>query len=1083
MPFVIPAIVAGLAAMTALEIGIMVLSIALTVGSTVFGAAQQKSAAKKAKRAAARAREDFLNSLQERTVTRIAAEAPHVYVYGRARVGSAIVGVFAGGGNDEFKHLICIHAAHECDAIESVYIDGKELGPLDADGNVTTGDFFLSNATENITENFATSPFTLSHTPSSAIKVLGFINWTAQSRDDAFAYGLFNETSGTEVSFTRSSGNTITASGTITRSHSLGGGTTKTFPASSYRVTYQYQNGTPQVRVRVHLGTADDVADSLTMSDIPAKWASTSVLRGFCYTVVRLDLRQPLFQGGVPGVEVLMRGKKLYDPRNGSVLWSENPALAIYDYLTSPFCAVPSTDLPSAYFITAANVCDEAQSFGNRYTCNGTVTSDQDQANILEAMAQSMAGSIVATTWEVTAGKYIAPIASLSQSDIVGALAVTPGISDADIINGVRGQNITAANLYVATDYEPYQNATYLASDGKDKYANIDFPFTDTKQRVHNLARIITEDQRNGFTVKANLSLKAWDIHIGDRVTFTSAFLGQTSKVYRVTDKKYSPDSSIEMTMKEDAASIWDFADSVSIDDTPNSDLPDPFLVESLGFLTLDSGTDALLIQQDGTIVSRILATWGVSSMPARANGEIQIEWKRDTELAWRKTVVTADEIQAYLMPVEDGAWYLVRARAVNPYINARSDWVYADLHQVVGKSEPPGNIENLAIEGTILTWTAVTDLDLAGYVFRHHYGSNLDWNTAIPLHNGVITNSPYPLTSLPFGATTIMGKAQDTSGNESEETANIFTNLGDAPVGNIVQAFSFDPLFPGSYSYGSVVGLELVASAQDSFYADDAQSFYGDDSQSFYKPSTGYRQMVYETDEIILSGALVGSKITLDLTAIGSDVRIEYAVTGEGSFYGPDADPFYEPGTSTGSTSTGADVFDSVNLTGFDSNNPNSFAVVDVADFDPTSANSFLAVEGFTFSSVATDSFYSSGTGAWMIWPGQVTARAAGYQFRITIGSGLTPGRISNFDVIVDAPDKREVISNLLIGATATAIPYTKDFTAITGIAAQLQANASGAESVEIDKTSPLAPTIKAYNSSHVAVAGATADIFLEGY
>ena len=88
MPPVIIAISTGLAAMTALEIGVMVASISLTIGTTVFGAVQQKKAAKKAKRAAAKAREDFLNSLQERTVTRIATDAPHRYVYGRTMVAA-----------------------------------------------------------------------------------------------------------------------------------------------------------------------------------------------------------------------------------------------------------------------------------------------------------------------------------------------------------------------------------------------------------------------------------------------------------------------------------------------------------------------------------------------------------------------------------------------------------------------------------------------------------------------------------------------------------------------------------------------------------------------------------------------------------------------------------------------------------------------------------------------------------------------------------------------------------------------------------------------------------------------------------
>src|SRR3982751_6576502 len=100
MPPVIAGVIGSLAAMTALEIGVMVASISLTIGTTVFGAVQQKSAAKKAKRHAAKAREDFLNSLQERTVTRIATEAARRYVYGKAKVGSDVVAVLKSGAND-----------------------------------------------------------------------------------------------------------------------------------------------------------------------------------------------------------------------------------------------------------------------------------------------------------------------------------------------------------------------------------------------------------------------------------------------------------------------------------------------------------------------------------------------------------------------------------------------------------------------------------------------------------------------------------------------------------------------------------------------------------------------------------------------------------------------------------------------------------------------------------------------------------------------------------------------------------------------------------------------------------------------
>jgi hypothetical protein len=1054
-----------LATATTISGVITIASIAITIGTTVFGAVQQRKAAKKAKRAAAKAREDFLNSLQERTVTRIATEAPHVHVYGRSKVGSAIVAMFTSGPNDEYRHLVCVHAAGESESIDEVYINGKALGTLDADGFVTSGEYY-SARTENITETFATSPFTLAHTPSSAVKVIA---WGALwSGEFPLPYGPVSG----EVTYTRV-GNTITVTGAPVSSVPIG-----TVRVSEYRVTYQYTNNTSQVRVKKHLGTPGQTADASLMSEVPAKWPSTATLSGFTYTVIRLDLRQAEFQGGLPEINVLMKGRKLYDPRTGLTAWSDNPALVAYDYLTSEMCGVDADDLPLAHFIAAAIVCDESQSFGALYTCNGTVTADQDQANVLEAIADCMAGGIVSTTWEIFAGKYVAPVASLEQKDIVGSLAVTPGISDADLINGVRGQNITAANLYVATDYAPYQNATYAESDGKDKYADINFPFTDTAQRVHNLARILVEDQRNGFTVKAQFSLKAWDIHVGDRVTLTSAFLGQTDKVYRVTDKKYSPDSSIELTMKEDAASIWDLADTVNIDDTPNTDLPNPFVLAQLSFVTLDSGTDALLIQQDGTVISRILVTWGTAALNG---GYVEIEWKRDSETVWRKTTASSDETGVYLSPVEDLAWYIVRARAWNPYFNVRADWTYADLHQVVGKSEPPADLEDLSIDGSILSWTEVTDRDLAGYVFRYHFGANLDWGTAIPLHTGIVTDSPYNLLSMPYGSITILGKAIDTSGNESVSAAVIYTDLGDAPVANVLETHSFHPTFAGTLTNCTIVGSELVANAADSFYGDDAQSLYGLDSASFYKPSLGFGQMVYTSDTVNVAQVLAGSNMTLALTTTGTDVSIEYRLANSGSFYGPDDEPFYSA-DSVSLYPPSADAFDAVS-DDFNPSDPNSYAVIG-DDFDPLDINSFATVDGEAFLDTGSASFYGATTGAWKSWPGSIVARAGDYQFRVTIGSGSAPGKISNMVLTIDAPDMVESVTDLLISASGTVVPYTKNFTSIKFISfGAMQPGASGATMLTIDKTNPMAQVVRAFNDAGVAVSGAKVDAQIGGY
>jgi hypothetical protein len=783
------------------------IGIAILVAGSVYGAEQQRKAAAQAQEDA---RSAYNNGLQDRLITRVATDAPYVYVYGRARVGSAIVGMFTSGDKDQYRHLVCVHAAHECDAIEEIYIQGKALGTLDSNGDVTGGDY-LSSATPSVAETHTGSSFTLAFVPiTSSVQV---VLWVSSGGFGGYWARLY------PVSI-------VGAVVTMAQSY------------TGMSVTYQHGTVTSRVRVQKHLGTPTDTADATLLTEVPTKWASTAVLRGLCYTVVRLDLNQAEFQSGIPTVQVLLRGKKLYDPRDATTSWSQNPALAIYDYLTSEMCGVAASDLPIADYITAANACSpitgctytqlysavtvtktahglttgdvremqilsglsfgghyavtvvDANTFtytdligglilnyipghstsgnltiGGQYTLNGTVTSAQQQGQTLEKMAQSMAGFIVATTWSISAGKYVAPIATLNQTDIVGALAVTPGISDATIYNGVRGQYSSADNQYVATDFSPYQNTSYLATDGREIWTNIDFPFTDQKQRVINLCRTFVEDQRNSYTIRASFSNKAWALQIGQRIAFTSPFLGQTTKVYRITDKKYAPDTAIELSLKEDVATIWDYSDAAAADVVPGTNLINPYAIAPLASLTLTSGTAALLKMADGTIVSRINAAWPPATTQAVvSNGLIEIEWQDFSNVAWQKISVSGSDTQAYLSPVTDGDFYTVRARTVNPYLNVKSDWVYS-THQVVGKTELPSDVTGLSAaittgDSVLLNWTALGDADLAEYEIRI---GGTDW--ASSTYVGKTRSTQLKMLAGAIGTATWSIKAIDTSG------------------------------------------------------------------------------------------------------------------------------------------------------------------------------------------------------------------------------------------------------------------------------------------------------------------------------
>lgn len=645
--------------------------------------------------------ESYNASLKDRTVTAVTTDAPHVYVYGRARVGSAIVAIFSSGSRDEYQHLVCVHAAHEVDAIEEVYISGKALGTLDADG---------------------------------------------------------------------------------------------------FAVNSEYGSN---VRVKKHLGSPTDTADATLINEMPSKWDSTKLLRGFCYTYIRLNLNQQEFQGGIPSIEVLIKGKKVFDPRTNTTAWSENPALCLYDYLRSDFCGVPITDIPSADVETAADICDEVITVGTlssvaRYTCNGTVSSDQDQARVINQFVSAMAGGINTTTWEMWAGSYVAPTITIEQENIVGALSITPGISDADIYNGVTGRFISDENGYVSTDFKPYQNVTYRNADGNDKFVSLEYPFTDKTQRIHNLALIFIEDQRNSFTVKGTFSLKCWDVKVGKRIQLNSAFFGFTNKVFRVVGKSYSYTGTVELTLKEDAAEIWDLADAVLVDATPNSGLPNPFILDTPGTPSI---TEVLYETTGSAGVKARAIIESPGSTSIRATGYI-FEYKPASSSAWTVLPVT----NTPKIAVDDLApgQYNFRVKAENAYFSTVSDYSGTANKEILGLTAKPANVANfnvIALAGRALaSWNLTTDLDVkigGRIVIKHTPETSLgSWESSIILEefNGDAVNGNLPLLT-----GTYFAKFKDSSGNYSDTAVSFVATEALVTGYNTTDTITEHPTFSGN--------------------------------------------------------------------------------------------------------------------------------------------------------------------------------------------------------------------------------------------------------------------------------------------
>ena len=127
--------------------------------------------------------------------------------------------------------------------------------------------------------------------------------------------------------------------------------------------------------VTKHLGTPGEAADAALTADVP-KWTSACKLSNCAYLYVKLKYDRNAFSG-LPTITADVRGRTLYDPRDGQTRYSNNPALVIRDYLSNTIYGrgIATSAIDDASISAAANACDiriTAPSFSDIFTVSTT---------------------------------------------------------------------------------------------------------------------------------------------------------------------------------------------------------------------------------------------------------------------------------------------------------------------------------------------------------------------------------------------------------------------------------------------------------------------------------------------------------------------------------------------------------------------------------------------------------------------------------------------------------------------------------------------------------------------------------------
>jgi hypothetical protein len=603
------------------------------------------------------------------------------------------------------------------------------------------------------------------------------------------------------------------------------------------------------VRIKKSLGAEAGQPFPDLVAESEGKWTDTWRQSGRTKIYVRLTFSPDIFPTGLPNITAIIKGKKVYDPRTATEVWSDNASLCQADFLCDApagLGSVYAVEIDEPQLIAAANIDDEPVNLAaggteKRYTLNGSFFVNAEPRTPLGRMLTANAGKAryIGGVWRLHPAAYATPTITLNEGDVRAVPHITPRLSGADLANGVKGLYVSEDNYWQSTDFPPITNATYLAEDeGERSWRELDLPFTKSAATAQRIAKIELEQVRQQIGVDWPGKFTCYRLQPGDTVKLDFTLLGWSEKVFEVEQAGlvFEEDDGIrigcDMVLRETASSVfdWNSGEETIVDPAPDTNLPDPYTVAAPG--TPD-------------VAEALFETTGSAGVKARAT----MSWAAVTDAFVR------DYLPEYR--VAGGAWvvlpasaalaidindiapgqYEFRVRARNS-MGVSSAYSATRAKEILGLTAPPADITGLGIQAAgglaILTFALHPDLDVRqGGAIRARHSPSLSgatWETSTGI--GEAGAGTATVLVLPLKAGTYLLKAEDSGGRPSVTAASISTKQATALAWSTLSSVQEDDDFLGTHSSTYVDGVDLQLGSDTLFDAatgnfDDAAGLF----------------------------------------------------------------------------------------------------------------------------------------------------------------------------------------------------------------------------------------------------------------
>ena len=561
-----------------------------------------------------------------------------------------------------------------------------------------------------------------------------------------------------------------------------------------------------KARVKIHLGD-QTTADADLVAESDGLWLGDHIGFEICYLYCRFLFDRDAFPRGVPKITAKVRGKKLFDPRTSTTVWTDNAALCFRDYLRADYGMNASIDkVDDVNYIIAADTCDETVALAvggteSRYTVNGSFTTNVAPRGIMSGMHAAMAGfpAYGQGEWKSFPGVFTSATKTLTEDDLRSDINVSPRHARAANFNSVRGLFKGEETNWIETDFPPIESSVFLAEDnGRDNVADLNLPFTTTSTMAQRISKISLYRNREQITVTASFGLNAFDVEIGEVVQLTYDVFGWAAKEFECVSWKFNISEKgeplISLILREISSGVFDWNADEAAFIANNTNLPN-------AFITAEAGT--AISNELRSINEKVMGVLivDVTSSEAGFVAQFEVQARKSSDADWTNLGIASGK-RFELLDVSD-VLHDVRARTINSF-GVRGDWNQTDDYLVTAFADPPSDVSNFDINVlngmAHLTWDAVSDLDLSYYIIRH----------APVITGGVysaaVTVAPKvsrPATSiaLPYREGTYFIRAIDKVGNESVTPSSISTNIATVEGLNAIQTVTESTTFLGGRS------------------------------------------------------------------------------------------------------------------------------------------------------------------------------------------------------------------------------------------------------------------------------------------